>query len=343
MKVLQILPQRPPRDRERVQVQQVPDLPLDPRDPARKPHQLRHIPSARLNVGEIRHDVVGPLKPLRRQRDLPLVRDRGQVQQRVRGSADRRVDLDRVLERGIRQDLSGGDPSSREVHHPLSRMPGEPQNILHRGGTERTAGQRHAERLGHALHRAGRAHELTRAARRTSGELVLPHLRVRDLAALRAQRRLARLSGRAHPEGCAHAPPGHVDRGQIQPGGSHKMRGDRFVATRQQHHTVPWDDGAVQLDHIREHLARREDVIHPIVALGPAVAEIRRVEVHGTTAGLVHPDSDLPAQLVQMIAAGVALPVRVLDQDLRFFEILLSEVHAEAQRVELMPDLASPR
>ena len=107
--------------------------------------------------------------------DPGLVRDREQVQHRVRGAAERHPDRDRVLERLLRHDLAGPDVRARAgcmTASPLSNAKSSRRRST--AGGDELPGQRHAERLGDRRHRVGGEH-----ARRTSPRSGTPAARSR--------------------------------------------------------------------------------------------------------------------------------------------------------------------
>ena len=80
--------------------------------------EVDHVVLAvRLHVGDVRHARADAVEVVELELDLRLVRDREQVQHRVRGAAERHRDRDRVLERLLRHDLTRADAERDEVHH----------------------------------------------------------------------------------------------------------------------------------------------------------------------------------------------------------------------------------
>ena len=119
-----------------------------------------------------------------------------------------------------------------------------------------------------------------------------------------------------------------------------QVRGHRLVVAGDQHHAVVRVAEGVDLDHRRLDVARDERVAHPGVRLGDAVADVGGVEDARLAARLEDAVGDLLDQRPEVEGAGVAHAVGALDEDLRLAEVLLRPVHAQAQRVPLVIDLA---
>ena len=162
------------------------------------------------HVGEHGRAARQLVEPLERQLVAGASRQREQVDHGVGRSAERAQHGDRVVERRRRQDLRRPQVVQRDLDRP-------PAGRLADGGAARgqrrdgrRAGQRHAERLGDAGHRRGRAHLVAVAGARDPRRLELVVLVQRDLA--RAQlvgvapagrcRRRARGRGAAPPRRC---------------------------------------------------------------------------------------------------------------------------------------------
>ena len=79
--------------------------------------EVGHVVLAvRLHVGDVRNARADAIEVVELELDTRLVRDREQVQHRVRGAAERHRDRDRVLERLFRHDLPRPDAQRDEVH-----------------------------------------------------------------------------------------------------------------------------------------------------------------------------------------------------------------------------------
>jgi putative ABC transport system ATP-binding protein len=192
-------------------------------------HQERQVVAMGLPVGHVQFHPHVP-------------RDRLQVRRRVGGTADGRVDLDRVEERRAGQDVGGlqvllhhaDDPAAREIGH-LHPFP-------ERRGDRRRPRQRHAQRLGQRVHGRGRAHRVAMAERRGRGAGQFHELLVADLAPghhpppfpdRRAGARAAALV-----PAIQHRPTIERDGRQVHRGRPHQHRRRGLVAAGRQHHPV---------------------------------------------------------------------------------------------------------
>ena len=106
-----------------------------------------------------------------------------QMDDGVGRAADRLKHAHRVLERRPRQDAIGREALFGEAHGAASRRLAVAQTIGVDGRHRRATGQHHAERLGHARHRARRAHHPAGPGRRDELRARLVHVGPIDLAA----------------------------------------------------------------------------------------------------------------------------------------------------------------
>ena len=134
-------------------------------------------------------------KSVERQLEARLVRDGHQVQHGVGRSAGRRDRRDRVLERGLRDDVARLDAAAHQIHHALARRPRD-VGLRRIGGRHAAAAQRRdAEELADDRHRVGR--ELAAAGARAGARRVLELAQVVVADACRPR---ARRPPRTRPE-----------------------------------------------------------------------------------------------------------------------------------------------
>jgi hypothetical protein len=91
---------------------------------------------------------------------------------------------------------------------------------------------------------------------------------------------------------------------------------------------------------ITEHFAGGQNVVHPVMGHGPAVADIGGVKISRFAAALINPDSNFLRQGIQVITAGMGTAEYIRHQDLGIFQIILIPACPAAQRVELNPIIA---
>lgn len=84
-----------------------------------------------------------------------------------------------------------------------------------------------------------------------------------------------------------------------------------------------------------------EDVVHPIVALTPAVADIRHMVTDRATAAFMNTQHGFIAQLVKMETARMTFTIAIIHRDLQFIDIFFAVIHSKTQGVELRPQVAS--
>lgn len=97
----------------------------------------------------------------------------------------------------------------------------------------------------------------------------------------------------------------------------------------------------MNFDHVGNSFSRCQDVIHSIVALTPAVADIRHMVTDGAPAAFMNTQHGFIAQLVKMETARMAFAIAIIHQDLQFIDIFFAVIHSKTQGVELRPQVAS--
>ena len=102
----------------------------------------------------------------------------------------------------------------------------------------------------------------------------------------------------------------------VQSGGRHEMGGNRFVAGRNNHHSIPGNHPAVHLYQITENLPGRQYEVHPVVGHRPAVTDVGAMKIGRFAAVLVYTGGDLLCQRVQVDTAGMAAAEDIFHQNL---------------------------
>ena len=103
------------------------------------------------------------------QIDSGVTGDGLQMRRGVGRAADGAVDDDRVLKGLAGQDVGGFEILVDHFHDALAGLVGHRHALAERRGNGRVAGERHAERLGHGVHRRGGAHGVAMPQRRRRG------------------------------------------------------------------------------------------------------------------------------------------------------------------------------
>ena len=217
------------------------ELAHDRRDAAGEVEVL-HVVLAR---GRDAHEVRRPGRDRRpvveRDVGVRLVSDGGEVEDRVRGAAERHVERHRVLDRLGGDDLPSGDAAREQVHDPHPRALREADPLGVDRGHGAVAGKAHANGLGEAVHRVRGEQPGARAARGARGLLERAQLLFGDRPRLHAT------DGREHGvevDGPAPDPPGEHrsarddDGRDVEPRCGHEHARDNLVAVRDHHHGV---------------------------------------------------------------------------------------------------------
>ena len=235
----------------------------------------------------------------------------------------------------------GADVLLDEGENLPAGLPGPGVDVPHGGGHQSGAGQGEAQGLGHTLHGAGGAQEGAGPHRGAAGDFIVPYLLGGDgVLALLPQGDVPGHQGGGHIRAGAHAAAGDEDGGQIQAGGGFQLGRDGLVAGGGENHAVPGVHRAVDLYHIADGLSGGQNVVHAVVALGAAVANIGGVVLGGVAALFEHAVLGLLHNAAQVGAARVAVAKHVLQQNLGLLDVLLVPAGAHLQGVELGPQLA---
>ena len=136
------------------------------------------------DIQKIMRAAVHAVERIRVERNAELMRDGGQVHQRVCGAGDGRVYHDGVFERFQRDDIGRFHALFRECHGGFAGFLRRNGKIFAGGGHQRRAGQHEAERFRHNLHGGRGAHERACTAGGACVVLVIRELLLGDLTAL---------------------------------------------------------------------------------------------------------------------------------------------------------------
>ena len=214
------------------------------------------------DLREVRHPLRHIIEALERIREASLTRQREHVQYRVRRTAHRHVERDRIVDRPRGYDVGEGDPLVDELHQRKGRVPRQGVPFRRRRENRPVPGQRDAKRLAQAVHRVRREHAATTAARWTRRRFQLGEPRVVDRAgdprphALEDGDEIDFAATAIDPR--LHRSTGDENRGQVHPRGADEHSGNDLVTVRNADHRVEAMRPRHRLDGISNELARRQ-------------------------------------------------------------------------------------
>ena len=137
VKILQILTQSLAGDGHHIQIQHIPQHPLNHGHAARKPERLRQLRAGGVDIAQMGHLMVDLVEELDRQVIAQLPGDGGQVDGGVGGAADGAVHNDGVAEGRGGHDLGDRDVLLHQFHDLPTGIPGILEDVPHGGGDQR--------------------------------------------------------------------------------------------------------------------------------------------------------------------------------------------------------------
>ena len=211
----------------------------------------------------------------KRQLQSGRMRDRRQVQRRVRRSAERHIDSDGVLESRFCQDFVGGDVLLDKRHDHASGFLGEAFACGKHGRDRPVPRKRQPESFHHAIHRVRGEHSRARAAGGTGGLFQLGKIFIRYAPGdplshafkdgIQIDLTSAEISGE-------HRPAAYDDRRDVQRRRGHSHARNDLVAIRNQHQGVERVRPDHDFDGIHDQLPARQGELHSLMVHGDAVA-----------------------------------------------------------------------
>ena len=338
MQILQIFTQRLAGDGHHVQIQHIPQHPLHHGNAAGEPEGFRQLRAGGIDVAQMRHLMVDLVKQLNGEIIPQLSGDGGQMNGGVGGTADGAVNDDGVAESRRRHDLRDRDVLLHQLHDLPAGIAGILQNVPHGSRHQRSAGQRHAQSLCHALHGGSGAKEGAGAHRGAAGQLIVPHFLLGDgVLALLTQGDIAGNQRGGHIGAGTHGTAGHEDCGDVHTGGSLQVCGDGLIAAGSEDHAVPRHGRRVDFHHVGNGFAGSQNNVHAVVTLRAAVADIRGIVLGRLAAGLIDAVHRLLHHLVEVGAAGMRVTIHAFDHDLGLQDIRIVPAAAHFQRIKLRP------
>ena len=340
--LLEVLPERLACDGHDIEMELGLDLLHHRRHAAGIVEELGRPSACRADIQEVMGSPVHPVEGVAVDLEAELMGYRGDVQQAVRGSRDGGMDHDRVLEALHRHYVACLLPAPGEPHRLPAGLVCRLHKLLARRRQQCRSREHQPQRLRHDLHRAGRAHEGACAAAGAGMLLVVVKLLLGYLAPGAHGRVGADLLERQEVRAGIHHASRDEDRGQVKPSEPHQATRHGLVAGRDVHRRVEARAVPVYLDHVGDHVAAHEGVVHPVVALRDAVAYVRGV-VPGALASLIAYALDCGLdELVEMRRARMAVAEGAFNHDLRLVQILYRPSHPDLQRIVLRCQLAYP-
>ena len=343
LRVLHVLRHRLAGDGERVAVDLGEEFPHHGGEAAREVEVVQVVRTRRREVREER-DVVRRLVEVLPPRLVVtgLVRDRGDVEDEVRGRGDSHVHLDRVADRGGRDDLARRDALAEKVHHALAGAVGDERELARDGAHSGVVRERHAKRLGDHAHGVGGRHRRAAAARapRMLDEAVV-FVGV-DLAVLHRADLVLRVDVQhllAAERAERHVAAGDDHGRDVEARRRHEVSGHDGVARGEHHHAV--EEVAVHRDlHlVGDGVARRDlDVLR--VLQHHAVADAGRHHLHGIAARVADALLHALGEPLEVDVPRVVLVPGVDDADQRTRLLLGRNAHAAEESAPALARLA---
>ena len=261
-----------------------------------------------------------------------LLGDGGEVQHRVRGTAEGHIAFHGVMDGGLRDDVLDADALLQKLHDLHAGMLGKTQALGVHGGDGAVAGKRDAQSLAQAVHGVGSEHAGAGSAGGARGvlevlELLFGHGAGGNLAG--AVEKRVQVGGDAlrAPGLMAgeHGAAGDEHRGDVHAQRAEQHAGDDLVAVGDAHGRIEGMalDGA--LEAVGDGFARHERVMHAVVVHGDAVAHADGGDLEGHAAS--HVDAGLHgfADLIEVVVTGDDVVAGVEHRDKRALQLLVGQ------------------
>ncbi|GAD53673.1 hypothetical protein MBEHAL_2433 [Halarchaeum acidiphilum MH1-52-1] len=273
-----------------------------------------------LEVRDLRRALADLVELLDGELNARLRGEREDVQDAVRGPAERDLHGDGVLEGLLREDVARAAVVLDGVEGDLPGLPGDFEALLALGERGRGAEGRETERLADGGHRVRGEHPTTGARAGTGlvlhlDEFLLGHVAGRDAAdALEdvLHRYLAALVVAGHDR-----PAVEEHRGKVGADGGHHHAGEVLVAAADGDERVHALGEGNEFDGVRDHLARDERGLHALRPHRDGVADGDGAELDGHAALLVDADGRGLGDVVEVDVAGRDVRGGVRDADHR--------------------------
>ncbi len=297
--------------------------------------EVLHVGSARgrqmAEVGRLGGDLVGDIGV---EVDAALVRDRGQVEHRVGGAAERHIHGQRVAERVLGHDVAGLDILFQQLHDLHARVLRKLDALGIRRGDGAVAAQTHAQDLGEAVHGIRGVHARAGAAAGAGLVLIFLQLVERQLARVVGAERLEHARETGFCAGNAsrqHGTAADKNRGDIQTRRRHQQTGHVLVAVGHHDQRVERVRDRHRLGGVRDQVARHERILHALVSHGDTVADGDRGKYDGVAARHRHARLDGVDDLVDVHVTGHDLIVGADNADQRLLKLLLGHTERPKQ------------
>ena len=305
------------------------------RNAARHVKLLDMVRTCRGEVADVRHLAGELVERFELERYARLVGDSQQVQNRVGRAADGHFAAQRVAERLGCQDVARLDVLFDKLHDlhagVLCQMDACRGNRRRRA----VARQRHADRLGQAVHRVRGVHAGARAAARAGIALSFVERRLVHHAGLVCADRLEGLGQRnllAAEMACEHRAAGNQNRRDVQACRCHQHARNDLVAVRDEHQTIELMRLCERLYAVRDQLAARQRILHADVAHCDAVADADRRNEHRRAACHANASLDGVRDLVEVDVTRDDLGICGNDANDRLLHLLVGHAAGAQQR-----------
>ncbi len=312
----QRLRQRPAGDIDGLAVKPVGDARHQPQQSAGKKQVFHQIAARRKNVRQHRRLARGAIEAFQFDRKARTPRDRHQMDRGVGRAAERRIDMQRIVQRPLGQDVRRLEVLPDHFDDPLAAGRGHARM---RGIHCRNAGcarQRQAQRIHDRGHGRCRAHGIAGAGRAGGNALDVHHFRFVHLAGAIVVPVLAGMGAGAHRRAAIpaveHRAGGTDNDRQVHADGAHHHAGRGLVAAAEQH-------GAIHRMLAQQlfRLHRQEIAIEHGGRLDHHFAERQRRQFHRETSGAKNAALDGLRPLAQMRMARAEIAPGVDDGDHR--------------------------
>ena len=307
----------------------------DGRNAARCVQLLDMVRTCRGEVADVRNFAGKLVERFELERNACLVRDREQMQNRVGRAADRHLAGQRIAECRRGQNVARLDVLLDQLHDLHAGVLCQMDACRGNGRGRAVARQRHADRLGQAVHRVCGVHAGARAAARAGIALSFVERRLVHHAGLVCADRLEGLGQRnllAAEMACEHRAAGNQNGRDVQACRCHQHARNDLVTVRDEHQTIELMRLCERLYAVRDQLAARQRILHADVAHCDAVADADRRNEHRRAACHANAGLDGVRDLVEVDVTRDDLGICGNDADDRLLHLLVGHAAGAQQR-----------
>ena len=110
-----------------------------------------------------------------------------------------------------------------------------------------------------------------------------------------------------HARAGAHDAAGDEHRGDVQTRDGLEVGRDGFIAARRKNHAIPGNGAGMDLHHVSNRLARGEHIVHAVMSLRAAIADVRDMVMGGIPSALQNAYGRLFGKRLEMYAARMRI------------------------------------